>query len=153
MLPQDIQSEYNFYIAGKSLWKDDSAAMKSAKHSPGVHFLGYISDEEKYAYLKEAKAFIYPSVYEGFGLPLLEAMAMGIPVITSNVSSMPEVVGDAGILIDPHDVSTIAQAMKSLVTDSQLHNVYRLRGQERVQQFTWEKTAQETYALFNRLIN
>ncbi|MFC1687809.1 glycosyltransferase family 4 protein [Patescibacteria group bacterium] len=153
MLPHDMQNEYDFNIAGKALWKTDSAAKKSAKHTPGVHFLGYITQQKKLKYLKGATALVYPSVYEGFGLPLLEAMSVGTPVITSNVSSMPEVVGDAAILIDPHDVSTISEAMRNIISDPELHKTYTLRGNERVKKFTWDKTAQETYALFQQLMS
>jgi glycosyltransferase involved in cell wall biosynthesis len=87
-------------------------------------------------------AFVYPSLYEGFDLPPLEAMACGTPVLTSNVTSLPEVVGDAGLLVDPYNVAAIAHGIRRLVEDSALREELKRRGLERAKQFTWERTAE-----------
>ena len=91
-----------------------------------------------------ADLFIYPSLYEGFGLPVLEAMACGIPVITSNVSSLPEVAGDAAFLVDPYSVEEIAESARKILKDRELKDDLSKRGMERAKSFSWEKTAMET---------
>jgi len=99
-----------------------------------------------------AEFFVYPSVYEGFGLPVLEALACGIPVITSNRSSLPEIVGDAGILIDPNNVDELAAQMSMLAADNDLRIELRRKGLARAQLFSWERTARETIAAYERAI-
>jgi glycosyltransferase involved in cell wall biosynthesis len=95
-------------------------------------------------------AFVYPSLYEGFGIPVLEAGACGVPVITSNTSSLPEVAGDAALLVDPYDVDAIADAMYRLVTDEALRAELTRRGAENVKRFSWEKCARETLAVLEQ---
>ncbi len=98
-----------------------------------VVFPGYIPDEDLPALLSAATAFVFPSLYEGFGIPILEAGGCGVPVITSNTSSLPEVAGDAALLVDPHDVDAIAEAMYRVVTDPELAAELRRRGHENVE--------------------
>jgi glycosyltransferase involved in cell wall biosynthesis len=102
---------------------------------------GYVGHREKVALLAGATALALPSLYEGFGLPILEAMAVGTPVITSNVSSMPEVAGDAAVLVDPRSPSTIAGAIESLVRDEDLRRRLHLAGRDRVRAFSWDEAA------------
>jgi glycosyltransferase involved in cell wall biosynthesis len=90
-------------------------------------------------------------LYEGFGLPPVEAMACGCPVVTSNVSSIPEVVGDAGILVNPRDVNGLIQAMKRVLTSSRLRDEMVRKGLEQVQKFSWEKTAELTLQVYNKV--
>jgi glycosyltransferase involved in cell wall biosynthesis len=111
-------------------------------------FTGPLSDEEVRAFLREATLFAYPSLYEGFGLPVLEAMACGAPVVTSNVSSLPEVVGDAGIMIDPLDVNALTDALDCVLSDSALRERLRQKGLEQAREFTWEATARRTLAIY-----
>jgi glycosyltransferase involved in cell wall biosynthesis len=113
-----------------------------------VRQLGYISREELVVVMAGAKALIYPSIYEGFGLPPLEAMACGVPVIASNVSSLPEVVGDAGILIDPHDADALAEKMRELQADDDLIERLGKAARLRSQQFTWRKCAEQTLQVY-----
>ncbi|MCX8082788.1 MAG: glycosyltransferase family 4 protein [bacterium] len=118
-----------------------------------IIFLGYIPHTELPYLYSSAEFFIYPSLYEGFGLPPLEAMSCGCPVITSNTSSLPEVVGDAGIFIDPYNVDEMAENMERLLTDEKLREQLRTKGLERAKQFTWEKTARETLKVYEEVYN
>lgn len=136
-------------LAGKHGWLyDDLAARveRLALHGR-VLFPGYIEDADLPAVLSGALGFVFPSLYEGFGIPVLEAGACGVPVITSNTSSLPEVAGDAALLVDPHDVDAIADAMHRLVSDPALRAELARRGLENVQRFSWEKCARETLAV------
>lgn len=116
---------------------------------PRVHFTGHVRDELLPALYSGATAFAYVSLYEGFGLPPLEAMACGTPVLTSNVTSIPEVVGDAALTVDPHDVEAIADGLRRLVSDSSLRENLRSKGLERAKLFSWDKTAQETWKVLD----
>jgi len=95
-----------------------------------------------------ASVYMYVSLYEGFGLPILEAMSCGCPVITSNVSSMPEVAGDAAILVDPYSVEEISSAIEKALSDEKLRTEMRKKGQERAKMFSWRKTAEETLQVY-----
>lgn len=102
--------------------------------------------------MKEAYAFIFPSFHESFGMPLVEAMACGVPVITSNVTACPEITGNAGLYIDPHDTTALRSAMQKLMEDTALHNLLAANALERVKDFSWEKTARLHETLFSRYI-
>ncbi len=97
-----------------------------------------------------ATMFVYPSYFEGFGLPPLEAMQCGAPVITGNRTSLPEVVGDAGLMVDPFDVTAIAEAMQKLLDDRELRQTLSLKGIEQARKFSWDEAAVETLALFKK---
>jgi glycosyltransferase involved in cell wall biosynthesis len=118
-----------------------------------VRFLSWISPEELEGIWAVAQAFVYPSLYEGFGLPVLEAMARGVPVSCSNASSLPEVAGDAALLFDPHDESAIADSLLRLLSDPALCRDLRERGTARVERFTWERTARLTLESYARTLN
>jgi glycosyltransferase involved in cell wall biosynthesis len=115
-----------------------------------VHRTGYVSEEDKVALLGGAEALVYPSLYEGFGLPVLEAMACGTPVVTSDVSSLPEVAGEAAVLVDPNDPGAIASGVGKLLTDSALRERLRRAGLERAARFSWEDTARATAAVLRQ---
>ena len=116
-----------------------------------VFFLGRVSDEELVWLYNSARIFVWPSFYEGFGLPPLEAMACGAPVIASNVSSLPEIVGDAGLLVDPTNVDELTVAMWRLLSDEALRQELIAKGQVRVARFSWERAARETLELYRRV--
>jgi glycosyltransferase involved in cell wall biosynthesis len=107
-----------------------------------VHFAGYVADEDLPALLSGALAFVLPSLYEGFGMPVLEAMACGAPVLTSTTSSLPEVAGDAALLVDPEQTAAIADGLAWLATDAALRADLRARG--RATAFTWDRCAAAT---------
>jgi glycosyltransferase involved in cell wall biosynthesis len=117
-----------------------------------VRFLGWMSGEDIEALWAVADAFVFPSLYEGFGLPLLEAMARGVPVACSNASSLPEVAGDAALLFDPGDEHAIAEALRRLLDDKALCEELRARGLARARQFTWERTARLTLDSYARAL-
>ena len=108
---------------------------------------GYLSDSEIESLYDGADVFVYPSLYEGFGLPVLEAMACGCPVIASNVSSMPEVVGEAGMLVDPYDVDALAQAISAVLDDDELKREMSRKGIAQAQKFSWERAGDELLAV------
>jgi glycosyltransferase involved in cell wall biosynthesis len=116
----------------------------------GVRFLGWLSDEELEGLWQVAGAFVYPSLYEGFGLPVLEAMARGVPVACSDASSLPEVAGDAALMFDPHDEGAIAASLERLLSDPVEAESLRGRGRERAERFTWERTAHATLESYAR---
>jgi len=136
-------------LAGKPGW--DYHALTALATRLGlasrVLFPGYVAETDLAALLSGAIAFVFPSLYEGFGLPVLEAQACGVPVMTSNNSSLPEVAGDAALFVDPHNVDAIAAAMYRLVTDEGLRAELVRRGLENVKRFSWEKCARETLAV------
>lgn len=104
-----------------------------------VFFTGYLTEAELDQVYRNAAIFVYPSLYEGFGLPPLEAMLRGIPVVTSDTSSLPEVVGDAGIMVDPYNVEELAKAIQCLIEDEDMRKKYSIRGMERSREFSWDK--------------
>lgn len=111
---------------------------------------GYVPEERKAALLAGAEALVYPSRYEGFGLQVLEAMAAGTPVLTSNVSALPEVAGGAAVLVDPTDVDSIAGGMENLLRDDELRKDLRERGRARAERFSWEETARRTVEVLHQ---
>ena len=116
-----------------------------------VRFLGFVPDNTLAVLYQLASVFVFPSLYEGFGLPPLEAMAAGTPVITSNVSSLPEVVGDAALLIDPMNASAIADAIGRVLGDTSLRAELIRRGRERVKRFSWERSAARVFEVYSEL--
>ena len=117
-----------------------------------VRLVGYARQEDLPQLYAGAMLFLFPSLYEGFGMPILEAMACGTPVLTSNVTSLPEVAGDAALQVDPLNVESIAQGILRLVEDPQLRERYIRKGFERIKEFTWEKTARETLAVYRKTL-
>lgn len=116
-----------------------------------VHLVGYVEGEDLVALYNLAELFIFPSLYEGFGIPLVEAMTCGCPVASSNVSSIPEVTGGAAILFDPYSIETIENAMRAILDSPSLSKELTQKGQKRAKEFSWDKTAKKILALFKRL--
>lgn len=140
-------------LAGKKGWMYDSIfeSVKDFGLIQDVIFTGYVKEEAVPALLSGAEAFVFPSLYEGFGIPPLEAMACGTPVITSNTSSLPEVVKDAGILIPPKDSRMLAQKMEELLTDQDLRSQLISAGKKQAAQFTWERSAEKMIKIYKKM--
>ncbi|MBA7685159.1 N-acetylgalactosamine-N,N'-diacetylbacillosaminyl-diphospho-undecaprenol 4-alpha-N-acetylgalactosaminyltransferase [subsurface metagenome] len=115
-----------------------------------IIFTGWVTNEDLSWLYSQAELFVFPSLFEGFGIPVLEAMAHGAPVVSSNVASLPEVVGDAALLVDPYSVDEIAEAMYRVLTDKNLRKDLIEKGSERVHHFSWEKTARETLSAYKK---
>jgi len=140
-------------IIGREAWLYEQifSVIKDLGIEEEVIFTGYVGDKDLPYLYSMAKLLLFPSLYEGFGLPILEAMACGCPVITSNVSSMPEVAGDATVLIDPKSVKEITAAMDSIINDRKLRSKLIKRGYEQAKKFSWKKTAEETLDIYNKV--
>lgn len=151
-LPENLRKEYPLVIAGSSGWLADSMEneMRSLISKGQARLLGYVPSEMLPALYAGATTLLYTSLYEGFGLPPLEAMASGIPVITSNQASIPEVVGNAGIMVEPHDIATLKQVIVNLIEDPDDAKLRVQLGIERAKQFSWEKCASETLKVYRK---
>lgn len=154
LLKQNYHIEHNLVLIGQKGWhyKPIFEHIANSPWNTSIYHLDYLPNELVALFYKNAEVFVYPSYYEGFGLPVLEAMTLGAPVITSNTSSLPEVVADAAIKIDPHDATSLAEAILQVISDSQLRNQMIERGQKRAKLYTWEKTAKATIAAYKTLI-
>lgn len=118
---------------------------------PRIDFLGVVPEAKLPSLYRGAEALIFPSLYEGFGLPLLEAMACGTPVVTANTTAMPEVAGDAALLVDPTSVEQIAKAMERIVSDTRLRQQLQEKGQKRATQFSWASTVSKVREVFQKI--
>jgi glycosyltransferase involved in cell wall biosynthesis len=141
-------------VGARNYWKSSPVvqAVQAMRLQESVTFTGYVPDADLPALYNGANLFCFPSLYEGFGLPVLEAMACGTPVVTSNTSSLPEVAGDAAILVDPYNVDEIAEAMQRVLSDPDLAADLRGKGLERAKQFSWDRTARETIAVYEKIL-
>jgi len=144
-LPAHVRDAHALALVGPRGWEGD--AIMRAAEGAGAHVLGRVSDEDLAALYAGCAVFAYPSLYEGFGLPVLEAMSAGAPVVTSTVSSLPEVAGDAAILVDPLDTDAISDAIARVLTDPALAQRLAEDGRRRAGAFSWEHTARDTRQL------
>jgi alpha-1,3-rhamnosyl/mannosyltransferase len=154
LLPKEIQSANNLVIIGKYGWGEEEllTKLKSKELNKNIHWLQTVSDDELYALLQSSVGMVYPSLYEGFGLPLLEGFASGIPVVASNSTSLPEVGGDAVLYIDPYNSHDISDKMLRLVSSTELSKGLVYKGKERVKYFTWEKSSLEHIKVFEKVL-
>ena len=142
-------------IAGKKGWLFENIFKLVNKLSlkDDVIFTDYIDENDKSIIYNMASLFVFPSLYEGFGIPVLEAMASSVPVITSNVSSLPEVAGDAAILVEPKDIKSIAKYMDKVLADKELRNNLIKKGHEQAKKFTWESSTKKLVNIYRDLYN
>lgn len=149
--------DYDFVIAGESKrtlgssFYTSEELLKIAHLRDRIHFVGRINDDDLASLYNAAKLFLFATFYEGFGFPILEAMACGTPVITSNNSNGPEIVGDAGILVNPYNIDDIAEAMIRYLTDEKLYNSLVRKGLRRAEEFSWTDTARQTLEVYKEL--
>ncbi len=141
-------------IAGQAAWgaDEENALVAQLGLRDRVHFTGYVAQDDLPALYNGAALFLFPSLHEGFGLPVLEAMACGTPVIASNVSALPEVAGDAALLVDPHDAHAIADSAAYLLTNPEEAERLRAAGLNRAARFTWDACAEATLDVYRRLL-
>jgi glycosyltransferase involved in cell wall biosynthesis len=146
--------QLRFVLVGPRAWQKTpvEVTVKSLAIQDKILLTGPVPDSDLPYLYNGARMFLFPSLYEGFGLPPLEAMACGTPVVTSNASSLPEVVGDAAVLVDPYDVDAIAEAMRRILSDPTLAEDLRQRGLQRARQFTWEQTALQTLQVYQQVL-
>jgi glycosyltransferase involved in cell wall biosynthesis len=143
-LPDDLKKNYTLVLAGGKGWLDDEIDSKIKEMSSNLNIIktGYVPDEDLPVLYSGAEVFVFPSFYEGFGMPPLESMACGVPVITSDNSSLPEVVGDAGIMIKADNTVALSKEITRVLTDRVLHESLRKKGLDRSKQFSWNKSAE-----------
>jgi glycosyltransferase involved in cell wall biosynthesis len=147
----DLPAELQLVLAGKPGWLTESITTQAAQLgiAQRVRFLGYVPEPDLPALLSGALAFCFPSLYEGFGMPVLEAMACGTPVLCANTAALPEVAGDAALCVDPLDTAAISAGLRQLVDDATLRERLRQAGIAHAAQFTWERCARETLAVLH----
>ncbi|MGD8623298.1 MAG: glycosyltransferase family 1 protein [Anaerolineae bacterium] len=153
-MPADLRKRYKLVVVGQALWQhsDIYRAVTDRGLLSDVIFTGYVPEPDLVLLYNTAALFAYPSLYEGFGLPVLEAMACGTPVVTSNLSSLPEIAGDAALLVDPADETAISSAMATLLSDPHLARRLSAAGLQRARSFSWERTAIETLKIYRDVI-
>lgn len=140
-------------VVGRTGWKSEASfqAKEDSPYSQDILFLGRVSDQDLLHLYNQAMAFVYPSIFEGFGLPVLEAMNCGLPVVAGNNSSIPEVVGDSGILVAADDSDALGEAIARVLTDEDLRKELAAKALARAGKFSWEENARATLSLYNQL--
>ncbi len=151
----DAGLDFNLLIAGGKGWLDAPIydTINALNMGEKVHFLGFVDDDDLPSLYTHARCLAFPSLYEGFGLPILESMACGTPVLTSNISSLPEVAGDVAITLDPYDVNAISQGLKRLILNSPERDQRIVNGLNHVKQFTWRRSAEQLLAIYQGILN
>ena len=152
---QKLGDKLQLVLSGKIGWKVEGLLQKIQAYSRTnkIIYTGYLSIQDTVALYNTAEVFVYPSLYEGFGLPIAEAMACGCPVITTDISSLPEVAGDAGILVDPYDRNGLAEAITLVVKDREMRKTMQKKSICQARRFTWENTAKVTRNVYKKLVS
>lgn len=153
-LVRDHGIAHDLVVSGYANWEQSAAyrAVLAAGQADRVHFRGFISIEELASLYRQADLFVYPSLYEGFGIPILEAFSSSCPVIASGTTSIPEVGGDAALYVDPLDVADIASTVLRVLRDDALRLSLAQRGHARALEFTWDATARQSHAIYRRAL-
>jgi glycosyltransferase involved in cell wall biosynthesis len=158
-LPEFYRAGVRLVLAGINLGQDSEffpAPRRIAREAnlpdDAIQCIGWVDEADKPALYSHAHAFLFPSLYEGFGLPPLEAMACGAPVLASNASSLPEVIGDAGILLAPREARAWADALHAVLTDNARRDMLRTRGLQQAKKFSWQRAAEETLAIYQSIL-
>jgi len=145
-------ADLRLVIAGGRGWLHQDIFTEAEKHGDRAHILGFVNEADLPALYRNAALFAFPSLYEGFGFPVLEAMACGVPVVCSDASSLPEVAGDAALLVNPLDTGALAEAMARALEDADLRQEMIARGLARAARFTWERAARQLLGTFGSLL-
>jgi glycosyltransferase involved in cell wall biosynthesis len=152
-MPTPVRDAYDLVLVGDFRRRPElRERVADAGIDKQAFFPGVVDDARLIAYYQQATLLVFPSRYEGFGLPVLEAMACGCPVVSSNASSLPEVAGDAAILVEPDDVTGFSREMERVLSDERLRTDLREKGLARAAQFSWDRTARETVAVYRKVI-
>ena len=154
-LPSAFRAAHELLLVGMPGWRSEATMQRlhqANTEKQGIRYLGYVSEADLPALTAGATAFVYPSLYEGFGFPVAQAMAAGCPVITSNASSLPEVAGGSAVLIDPRSEAELMNAILRLGESPELRLQLTVKGIERARHFTWERTAAESLQFFSELV-
>lgn len=148
-----LSSNYQLVLVGKKGWYYQSMfdMIRQLNIEKSVIMTGFVTEKEKFSLLSAASVFVYPSIYEGFGLPVLEAIGYGIPTVTSNVSSLPEVAGDAALLVNPDKVEDLSNAIEVILTNNSLQAEMKLKSVEQANKYSWENTAKQTIGIYHSL--
>lgn len=152
-LNEEIRKDLKLVLVGFKGWENKEIKKLMNNNKKDIYYLGYLPDKELGKLYNLATLLIYPSIYEGFGLPPLEAMACGCPVVVSNVASLPEVCGDAAYYVDPHNIDSIAEGIYKVITDEALRQNMIEKGLQRAKLFSWEKSAREHIKVFEEVLN
>jgi glycosyltransferase involved in cell wall biosynthesis len=154
-LSSSLRNSHPLVLAGQMGWRMEGfdETIRKLDIQSNIVKPGFVPDDDLVSFYNGASVFVYPSLYEGFGLPPLEAMACGVPVITSNVSSLPEVIGDAGILIQPKDENKLKEEIESLLTTPDRRRILGQMGIKRAGYFTWERCADKTLEVYDRVMS
>jgi alpha-1,3-rhamnosyl/mannosyltransferase len=150
-LPAGLREEYELAVAGPRGWSSEGTMRRLEAAGPSIRYLGYVPEGLLPGLTAGASVFAYPSLYEGFGFPVAQAMAAGVPVITSNVSALPEVAGGAAMLVDPLSTGELRDGLARLLTSPGVAGEMVRKGRERAQHFNWERCARETWEFFEGL--
>lgn len=153
-LKEKYSLEHNLVLIGKKGWKYQGVfeAIANSPYHQNIYHLDYLSDELVALFYKLAQVFVYPSYYEGFGLPALEAMTLGTPVVCANTASLPEVVGDAGWQINPDEPLELAEAIWQIINSTRLQQELITKGKRQAVNFSWEKTARKTLQAYRTVL-
>jgi alpha-1,3-rhamnosyl/mannosyltransferase len=150
-LARSLQDEFELILAGPVGWGDTRVVERAATMT-GVRYIDYVPEVDLPGITAGAAAFAYPSLYEGFGFPVAQAMAAGVPVLTSNVSSLPEVTGPAAVLVDPRSTAEISAGLDKLLSSPSLRERLSIEGRERAERFRWEECARQSLRFFRRVL-
>lgn len=153
LLEDNLKIEYKLVLAGFKGWENKEIMTLIEKNKENIHYLGFISDIELVKVYNLATCFVFPSFYEGFGLPVLEAMACGTPVVCSDSSSIPEVGGDAVVYCNPYDVNDIKDKIELVLNDKDLQKEMIFKGLEQAKLFSWEKSVENHIRVFQKVLN
>jgi glycosyltransferase involved in cell wall biosynthesis len=150
-LPQEIREQYDLLVAGPAGWKSEATLARLQSNAENIYYLGYVPESEIPSLTAGATVFAYVSLYEGFGFPVAQAMAAGVPVVTSNTSCMPEVAGAGALCVDPRSPSEVAAALNCLLSNAARRAQLGAAGCERAKRYRWEECAKRSMSFFERI--